>query len=297
MMTTVKLYGKLGKLFGRTWHLDVNSPREAVCAIDANRPGLAAYLTRNSLPGYHVIVGDRDRDEKELDLATAGRTIKIIPYVKGKSSGWAKVVIGAVLVVVGTLGEQPWMVNTGWSMLFGGVAQLLTTPPTLDQPNEREKSRPSYAFDGPVNTTAQGWPMPVGYGTLRIGGALVSMSIVASEVDSTGDDPLTGDFQIVMPLHNYAFLTECWGSVPIVYADVVEGIDPITWAITSQSNGNFFSIANTVGFPCRASITWGSAPPCVEHTLVIKATDTDLIHPENGQIATFTTTIYLIPVF
>ena len=281
MMTTVKLYGKLGKLFGRTWHLDVNSPREAVCAIDANRPGLAAYLTRNSLPGYHVIVGDRDRDESELELATVGRTIKIIPYVKGKSSGWAKVVIGAVLVIIGTYYKSPaspYLINAGISMIFGGVAQLLTKPPTLEQPNEHEKSRPSYSFDGPVNTTAQGWPMPVGYGTLRIGGALVSMSIEVEDVTGGTDEPDRGEFAIA----GYDKYTVSVWLAPFLRIHVVNGLEPIQWSILSQSAGNFFTITAETD-TTWASISWvPTLPPLGNHILSI--------HAEDGDTPTQTTT-------
>jgi len=273
MMTTVKLYGKLGKLFGRTWKLDVNSPREAVCAIDANRPGLAAYLTRNSLPGYHVIVGDRDRDEEELDLATAGRTIKIIPYVKGRNTGWGKIVAGIVLIAVGYASDTPTLMTMGFSMLFGGVAQLLTKPPTLEQPNEKEKSRPSYSFDGPINTTAQGWPMPVGYGTLRVGGAVVSMSIdVYPYFTGYGDAGETG-FRILSPQSVYT----CWQIRHIVYPNVwlwsTEGVEDIVWSITSQSAGNFFSIAPNGADTTWGVITWIPTIPIQDHILTIHAVD------------------------
>ena len=44
-LTTIHLVGSLGERFGKTWHLDVKSPAEAIRAIDVNTRGaLAAYL-------------------------------------------------------------------------------------------------------------------------------------------------------------------------------------------------------------------------------------------------------------
>ena len=284
MMTTVKLYGKLGKLFGRTWRLDVNSPREAVCAIDANNPGFAAYLTRNSLPGYHVIVGDRDRDEEELDLATVGRTIKIIPYVKGRNTGWGKIVVGAVLVIVGAVWKSPaspYLINAGIGLMFGGVSQLLTIPPTLDQPNEREKSRPSYSFDGPVNTTAQGWPMSVGYGTLRVGGSLVSMSITAGDPWFVGLEPDTGVFQIQAYPSYVSYVSPTTDFYVFVW--VINATGTVTWSITDQSSGDFFSIEPFGLDTLWGRISWGADTPLQDHTLTIKSIDSAL-HEDTASI-------------
>ena len=40
----------------------------------------------------------------------------------------------------------------------------------------------SYTFSGPVNTTAQGQPVPVGYGRLIVGGAVISAGITTEEI-------------------------------------------------------------------------------------------------------------------
>ena len=48
--------------------------------------------------------------------------------------------------------------------------------------DENEKlNTPSYLFNGAVNTTAQGHPVPIGYGRLIVGSAVISASIVTTE--------------------------------------------------------------------------------------------------------------------
>lgn len=42
-------------------------------------------------------------------------------------------------------------------------------------------NKPSYAFGGPVNSTAQGNPVGVLYGKRRIGGAVISAGIYADD--------------------------------------------------------------------------------------------------------------------
>lgn len=46
---------------------------------------------------------------------------------------------------------------------------------------ESPDNKPSYAFGGPVNSIAQGNPVPLGYGKRRIGGALISAGIHAED--------------------------------------------------------------------------------------------------------------------
>ena len=50
------------------------------------------------------------------------------------------------------------------------------------EPSERPENKPSYSFNGAVNTTAQGHPVPVGYGRLVVGSAVISAGIDVDEV-------------------------------------------------------------------------------------------------------------------
>lgn len=56
-MTTVYLYGHLGRKFGHRWRLDMQTPAEAIRAIIANKPDFHAHLIKHSTPGYQVFVG------------------------------------------------------------------------------------------------------------------------------------------------------------------------------------------------------------------------------------------------
>ena len=87
--------------------------------------------------------------------------------------GWA---------AVGSFLSQATLYSVGTSMILGGVAQMIAPTPKSSDPSERPENKPSYAFNGAVNTTAQGQPVPVGYGRLIVGSAVISAGIDVDEV-------------------------------------------------------------------------------------------------------------------
>lgn len=191
MLREVRLYGHLGKRFGRVHRFDVDTVQEALQALMANFRDFEAHLRKHNLPGYRVITGSAPVmhiDELRYRRLHAG-PIKIVPVVAGNKKGWGKVLAGYVLIVVGTILSvygypqigQP-LIQAGLAMTVQGVVQLLTPVPKNNGPNERPENTPSYFFDGPVNTTAQGQPVPLLYGRLIVGSAVVSSGLSAEEI-------------------------------------------------------------------------------------------------------------------
>ncbi|MCQ4257486.1 tail assembly protein [Stutzerimonas stutzeri] len=181
---TVRLYGVLGARFGRVFRLAVSSPAEAIRALCSQLPGLEQYLATSKQRGltYAVFQGRRNVGEDELRLAGGAADIRIAPVVIGsKKGGVFQTILGAVLVVVGAYFGQPWLVAMGAGMVAGGVAQMLAPQAKGLSGREDPANAPSYAFGGPVNTTAMGNPVGVLYGKRRIGGAIISGGIYAED--------------------------------------------------------------------------------------------------------------------
>lgn len=187
-LRTVRLYGHLGERFGREHRFAVTSAAEAVRALRANFPGMDAALVGHR-PGYRVWVGGTARGPEDLWTPGAG-PIRIVPIVAGaKDKGPLQIILGAALIAAPVLfGAGPVLFGTttlgsvatslGISMVLGGVSSLLFAPPRAEtSATERPESRPSYIFDGPVNTTVQGNPVPIGYGRLRVGSQVVSAGL------------------------------------------------------------------------------------------------------------------------
>lgn len=192
-MKTIRLYGALGEQFGRVWRLDVKSPAEAIRALCSQLKGFRQHLQQNSAPGFRVLVDTAPRDERELRLPSSATTFRIVPVVQGAGRGLGSIILGAVLIWASS-GTYGWgealggtlagaMTSVGWSLVIGGVTQALSKPPSTGAESvERPDNKPSYAFDGAVNTAAQGNPVSVPYGELIVGSQVGSAGLSTEQV-------------------------------------------------------------------------------------------------------------------
>ncbi|MCO3334377.1 tail assembly protein [Pseudomonas aeruginosa] len=190
-LTTIRLYGVLGKRFGRMHGrlLESGTVREAMSALKHTMEGFETFMREAESKGltFAVFRGRTNLSGEQLDMR--GREdIRIVPLVIGsKQSGLFQTVLGAALIAVGvfatslTLGTSTFLISAGASMMLGGVMQMLSPQPKGLTGREAPENAPSYAFGGPVNTIAQGHPVGVLYGKRRIGGAVISAGIYAED--------------------------------------------------------------------------------------------------------------------
>jgi predicted phage tail protein len=75
----------------------------------------------------------------------------------------------------------PMMFGMGVSMAMGGVVQLLSPQQRGLSTRDSPDNGASYSFNGPVNTSAQGNPVPVLYGRMIVGSAVISAGIYAED--------------------------------------------------------------------------------------------------------------------
>jgi predicted phage tail protein len=183
-MKTIRLYGDMGRRFGREFQLDVKSPAEAVRALCAVVSGFETYLHAHAKDYYKVFVGARNACDELSNPCSDREIIRIAPVVQGaKAAG--KIIAGIILIVV-TIINPPagammaeMMMAVGVSLVLGGVMELLTPVPKLDGNGDNVDNRANSNFNGPVNTTAQGNPVPLAYGTVLVGSAIISAGIPA----------------------------------------------------------------------------------------------------------------------
>lgn len=204
-MKTIKLYGHLGDTFGHEFVFDVHTPAEAIKLLCANFKNFSEYLIQHNEPGYKVFVGNDCVSKDDLHNPTSTtEIIKIIPVVQGAGgNGPGQIIVGALLIVasffVGPWAITAWgapsaaaaaaasmggaMASLGWAMVIGGVAQMMFAPPQTESNVERAENKPSYAFDGAVNTIRQGNPVPIGYGELIVGSQVISAGLFAEQLN------------------------------------------------------------------------------------------------------------------
>jgi predicted phage tail protein len=189
-MRTIRLYGELGSKFGRIHRavLDTNSPAEAMRYLRSQFPTIAAYLANAKARGigFAVFRGKENLKVEQLHEPVGNDDIRIAPILMGsKNGGVFQIVLGAVLIalsfVPGFQAAAPYLMSTGIAMIAGGVIQLLTPVPKGGKGQDRPENAPSYVFSGAVNTQAQGNPVPLLYGRMIVGSAVISAGINAED--------------------------------------------------------------------------------------------------------------------
>ncbi|WP_158973942.1 tail assembly protein [Pseudomonas sp. BAV 4579] len=199
----IRLYGVLGARFGRVHRMVVNSAAEAVRALSVQLPGFEEffYSARDRGLVFAVFHGRRNIGQEELGHPPGRAEIRIAPIIEGsKRSGGLQTVIGIAIIAVasyfsgglaatgsgalfGTAGGAVWgaVGAVGISMALSGVSQMLTKTATGLDAHDSADNKPSYSFGGPVNTQAQGNPVPLLYGTMIVGSAVLSAGIYAED--------------------------------------------------------------------------------------------------------------------
>ena len=220
-MKTVQLYGELGNKFGKEFNLDVKTPAEAIRALDVNINGFRDYLvnsdtTYNVLIGKESIdtldfnnpLGKQTF--KIIPVVTGSKSLgKVIvgafliwaawPVVSTIGPGTAAEMAAfetASFEAIGAAGINGWnatafsiggltvshaaVAKFGASMMLQGVAEMLAPQPKMSEYQYAE-NKPSYYFDGPVNTSNQGAPIPICYGRMVVGSAIISSGVYSED--------------------------------------------------------------------------------------------------------------------
>jgi len=198
-LRTIRLYGSLGATFGRVHRFVCHDTAGAVRALCAMVPGFEAALirSRDAGQGVAVFVGKQNIGCDMLAAPVGAEDIRIAPVIAGSGRGGAfQIILGAVLVAAafmtggaalgatgimfsGMAGQMAF--GVGVSMVLGGVSQLLTKQPAGLASVASPENGASYHFNGPVNVTAQGNPVPVLYGEMTVGSVTVSGDLYSED--------------------------------------------------------------------------------------------------------------------
>lgn len=215
-LRTIRLYGKLGAKFGRVHRLAVSSCADAIRALCVLLPGFERELvtSKDRGVGYSVFVGKKNVEIERLHDISGNDDIRIAPIIMGaKRGGLGQIIIGAIIVVaavytggaagaaaggagaagagaggaaaggtfLGVSGGYAMAAQLGVSMMLGGVVQMLSPVQKGLSTKDGPDNGASYNFNGPVNTTAQGNPVPLLYGEIIVGSATISAGIYAED--------------------------------------------------------------------------------------------------------------------
>ena len=203
-MVTIRLVGEAGRKFGRKFQLAIKTPAEGLRALMLQIPGLREYLLESGDKGVAwKVITDYAQDgiDEEQLLWPISKRLVLAPVPVGRG-GVGKIVAGVALVAFAVITAGAGLIPglglgfgastaigigaIGASMIFGGVAELLT--PTPKMPNvpkiggssstagrSEVQQLNSFTFDKSNANTVQGDVVPVLYGE-RIIGALPVLS-------------------------------------------------------------------------------------------------------------------------
>ena len=183
-MVNVRFYGSL-KQFGAEFRLDCKTPAEVVQALTSQIPKLRQFIQQGL---FTVRVGREYLDNRYLEQGLNQHlkddsTVHFTPVLKGsKKAGLFQTIVGAVMVVVGAVFQQYYLVGAGIAMVAGGVAQMLTKMPPMSTGKDAERKQ-STSFSNLSNMAAQGRPMPLAYGRIRVGSLIISQGIETMDIE------------------------------------------------------------------------------------------------------------------
>jgi predicted phage tail protein len=212
-MKVVKVYGALRKRLGQCrFELEAATPAQAIKALCVNFPGLDKWLIDSEKDGvgYRVTVSKEKATEQDLSTLIMPWSEKdvfsITPVIAGAGRGFGAILAGIALVAVAVAAPGVGLIaakggfavvpgatglaaglaaaagNIGIGLVFMGIAQTLSPQPSLDSTLDESAQLESFSFSNVVNTSRQGLPVPIAYGRVFVGSAIISSGLDVDEV-------------------------------------------------------------------------------------------------------------------
>lgn len=206
-MKTLLFKGQLAKLFGEKHRLSVKTIQEGMLAIDSMKGGLRRYIMECQDQGIHFTVqkGSKvkeyaENEELYLDMNDMAQqefdedTYIITPLPAGSIKDAIKKIIVAIILIViaikfgpeGTAEASGFIEHVavglgylGASLATQGLLELMMGDPDSNADGEK-----SSMFNGPVNTTKPGVPIPLAYGEIDAGGAVINFAFTKTKLKS-----------------------------------------------------------------------------------------------------------------
>ena len=195
-MKVVKVYGALRELLGKTrFEFVADTPAQAMRALLANFPHLERWLIDSEKNGvaYRVTVGKQkihNDDMSGMFAPWSERDVfSITPVLIGAGRGLGSILVGVAIVAAAVfipglgLGLSGALVTkvglVGGALILGGIAQMISPVPR--PPREASKLE-SNSFSGIVNTVRQGVPVPIAYGRVFVGSAVISAGLDVDQI-------------------------------------------------------------------------------------------------------------------
>lgn len=210
-MKVVKVYGALRELLGKTrFEFVADTPAQAMRALLVNFPQLEQWLIDSEKNGvaYRVTVGKQKIHNDDVSGLfspwSEQEVFSITPVLMGAGGNTTQILLGAVFIGLSfvTFGAGAFAGGTlsglgtsagiygaaygsaalgaiGGYLLLGGIAQMISPVP---KPPREATRLESNSFSGIQQTVRQGVPVPIAYGRVFVGSAVVSAGLDVDQV-------------------------------------------------------------------------------------------------------------------
>ena len=200
----IKLYGLLKKKFStKTIEIYGKNVQDAFAGLqsrfgdDFKNTILngAWHITLGQRSDAVLCTGDTYLAPEEVLLPVEAEELHVFPAVTGSGGNTGRIILGIVLIIVAVAlwwaGSAIWAAGTimqtagsyagavalaGVASLAGGIAGMLAASPGIDNYADPD-ARQSFIFNGAVNNTEQGVPVPLVYGRHLTGSTVISAGI------------------------------------------------------------------------------------------------------------------------
>ena len=204
MKTSHKIYlqGDMALRFGESFTFTGDRVQDALRCVYANRPDFKEYLIECHEKGYNFVVDTQDTDidtPEEYFLPVLKGDVIISAIPAGSGSGFGKILAAAAIFALiflpipglaaaggqslaGAAQSGSFLLKAGvyigtgiaTNLAMSGLAEMMAPDPSVDQEDE------GYLFNGSERNIAEGLPIPLLYGELRVPGYPVSFELLQS---------------------------------------------------------------------------------------------------------------------
>lgn len=179
-MTQVVLHGILAKEFRKSFSLAIKRPKEVFDAISCAHGNFRNRIVELSNQGIHfalLVDGKKMTTIEDASISSGAQKIDIVPVVYG-AGPVALLIVGAAVMIGGAALEIGMLVTLGMGLAMMGLQMMLAPKPEMQRPESTVNSaKQSFIFSSKANVAEQGIPVPVGYGRLRVGSAVIQSTI------------------------------------------------------------------------------------------------------------------------
>ncbi len=161
-MTTIRLHGILAQKYGKVFKMDISKPRDVIRAIDANRDGFRKTVMDLQKEGfsYEILVNKKRLNKESFLNSKKAQEIDLVPFIVG--SGVVELLVALAISLISAVIQfalmDPGTIDGGESTVGGANKSMMFS-------------------SSQINLAAQGSPLPIGYGRLKVGSSVIQASM------------------------------------------------------------------------------------------------------------------------